>query len=306
MKDTYGVLIRQRHDETLYSMLARLGRYLNISSVRQLTEAFFNDRVSCSTDLPNGLSGICGSGIFGLLTEADAIRDWTSFPYYARFSAPKHWRAAYAALLSPGGVPSSALGSWSWLSPKPDRLRFCRSCHGDMLEQFGELWWMRSHQLPSSTYCADHGEALRLSTVTRGKRDRDLFTASAANCPLEAPPAIEAGGSRQEGDLIAIARAGDLFLDLPFEHHPDDYREDYLQQLDQRGILNRAGEADLGKLAIRLEAYWGDTLGVWEGLRTNGRCSQAWLGRLLLSGDHCPPLHHILLAEFLEARSWRR
>lgn len=66
-------------------------------------------------------------------------------------------------------------------------------------------------------------------------------------------------------------------------------------------LLNRKGEADLGKVAKAIDGYWGDSLDFWPGLRKDGRCEQRWLGALLWGEHRSPPLHHILLEGLLNA-----
>lgn len=297
------LLTRFRYDETLYSAFARASAYLGSPPRARLHDAVLGTDVTIFDDLPVGLARVVASGAFGEADVYGAVREWTLFPYHAHYAPIDRARSAERRMEGEGQWPHEPLGCGT---SAPERLRFCRSCRADMLEQHGDAWWRRTHQLPSSLVCSDHAEALLASAVTRERRKTAYLPASDAECRDDAPMVAVIDGGYALTDLTAVARAGDRLLDNHGEVHPDDRREGYLQRLDRLRMLNRVGEARLPAVAGIVEARWGETLGRWPGLARDGRCRQGWLGALLMGAHGSPPLHHILFEGALAWAEGRR
>ena len=301
MKHMLGGVLRPRHDETLYSMVSRLSRYWSLPTPEIVHRGFFGSSIPLIDDLPVGMADIVFTGGFGKVDVDHAIHEWTQFPYYARYVSPACAAGTIRAMTSTGTWPHALLASWSHSLPPPDRLRFCVSCITDMLERHADPWWQRSHQLPSVLVCPDHGEVLREANVTRAVRRKLYVAADEAKCSERGSQAVVVCDERTRLDLLLIARASDEILDSRCDEHPDDRRERYLQRLNAIGFLTRKGEANLARIAKAMDSYWGDTLSVWPGLTSAGKCAQGWLGRLLLGQHRSPPLHHLFLEWLLIA-----
>lgn len=295
-------ITRQRHDETLYSMFARASSYLGSPHRARLHEAVLGVDMSIFDDLPVGLEAVVASGAFGPADLHGAAHEWTLFPYYAHYAADGRDGVAMRRMAGSGSWPHEALGCGM---AAPERLRFCASCRIDMLAQHPDAWWRRAHQLPSALVCVDHAEPLRESLVSRERRRIAYVAADDAECPVDAVGVVGSAGARIMADLTVLARSSDALLDRECDVHPDDQREGYLGRLKGRGMLNRAGEANLPALAAALDTRWGGVLDLWPALRKNGRCAQSWLGTLLLGEHGSPPLHHLLLEGMLEPGRWR-
>lgn len=298
-----GLLTRVRYDETLYSALARASVYLGSPPRARLHDAVLGLDVTVFDDLPVGMARVVASGAFGDADVFGAVREWTLFPYYAQHAPIERAREAERRMEGEGQWPHELLGCGT---SAPERLRFCSSCRADMLGQHEDAWWRRTHQLPSTLVCPDHGEPLLTSTVTRDRRKTAYLTASDAECPDDAPAVAVIDGGVALSDLTAIARAGDRLLDERGEVHPDDRREGYLRRLARMHMLNRLGEAKLPAVAGIVDARWGVTLQRWPGLARDGRCRQGWLGALLMGAHGSPPLHHILLEGTLDWAEGKR
>lgn len=304
--DGLRALGRLRHDELLYSAMARVSTYLGSPPVGRLHGALFDAEVPViDSDLPAGLDAIVRSGVFGPADLQGAADEWTMFRYHAHYVVPARAEAVLRAMAGRGRWPFEPLGGPFPTLPPVDRLRFCLECREDMLEQHADLWWRRTHQLPSTMVCPDHTSALRLSPVTRERRRVGYEPATLGVCPSDASVVVGGQEPRVMGDLAVIARAGDGLLDAHGGEHPDDRRMRYLGALDRLRLLNQAGEANLHGVARAMDGYWGTTLDVWPGLRSAGQCEQRWLGGLLLSGRDAPPLHHLLLELLLTGRLGR-
>ena len=265
--------------------------YLGSPPRSRLHEALFGTDVSIFDDLPVGIGRIVARGIFGVADVDGAIHEWTTFPYYAHFAPIVRVREAARRMEDTGQWPHEVLGCGT---AAPARLRFCRSCRADMLEQQPDAWWRRTHQLPSTLVCPDHGETLFDSMVTRQRRRTSYVAATAEECSLESPVVGAIDGAEASSDLLLLARAGDILLDERCDTDPDDRREIYLQRLNDLGMLNRVGEAKLSAVAHLVGARWSRSLGYWPGLVRDGQCAQGWLWTLLLGDHNSPALHHLL------------
>lgn len=295
-----------RPDETLYSAAARLSRYVGVKGRTALQLAFFGKDGAVFDEMPTGLARIVDAGAFPPIVVADAVREWTLFPYYAHYAEPRRRRDAEAVMIGDGGWPHKELGSWTWAAPPPDRLRFCPECHDEMLGKAKEPWWRRTHQLPSTLVCPKHGSVLRISSLDRATRRRAYVAVSAEICPPDAPAAAEEDDPRVLNDLLWLARQGDMLLNERDDLHPDKRRETYLEGLAALGQLNRLGEAKLPGVADAMRRYWGSTLDHWPALRRESKVEQGWLHRLLVGEHGSPPLHHLLLERWLAAVAPRR
>lgn len=282
--------------------MARASVYLGSPPRARLHRALLGDDIAVFDDLPVGLGRVVASGLFGPADLHGAVHEWTVFPYYAHYVAPSRAEAAARVMAETGRWAHEVLGSWSLTVPPPNQLRFCLECREDMLAGHADLWWRRAHQLPSALMCPDHGEPLHESTVNRAARRSDYVAANLDLCRTDAPRVVDPVNRRVRGDLVALARVSDALLDRECDQHPDDRREGYLRRLAVLGLLNRAGEANLARVASALDGYWGETLDIWPGLTNGGRCAQGWLGALLWGRHGRPPLHHLLLDVMLAAR----
>lgn len=291
MSSVGRLLTRPRYDETLYSAFARTSTYLGSPPRARLHNALFGIDLSIFDDLPVGIGQVVACGTFGPADVDGAVHEWTLFPYYAHFAPIKQAREAARRMQDSGQWPHEALGCGM---AAPARLRFCPSCRVDMLEQHADAWWRRSHQLPSTLVCPDHGETLIESMVTRERRRTSYVAATEAECPRDAP-AVAIIDEATRADLLTLARAGDMLLDMRCDTHPDDRREGYLQQLNRLGMTDRAGQAKLAMIVVLMDVCWPDILCYWPGLTRDGLCSQGWLGALLMGAHGSPPLHHLLL-----------
>lgn len=294
---------RLRHDEILYSGIARASAYLGSPPRARLHDALLGADVSVFDDLPVGLGRVVASGAFGPADVDGAIHEWTMFPFYAHHADAARIAKTAMRMEGEGEWPHEALGCQL---AAPDRLRFCASCRADMLEQWPDAWWRRTHQMPSALVCPDHCEPLLASRVTRDRRRGGYVAATDVECPPDAPVVAVIDGGVAMADLVLLARASDALLDERPDGDPVARRRIYIERMGPLGMLNRHGDAKLPAVAEAVEMRWGPTLGLWPGLTRAGRCSQAWLAAIMTGGHGGAPLHHLLLEGTLGlSERWR-
>ncbi|MEE4209569.1 MAG: TniQ family protein [Parvularcula sp.] len=294
-------IAKPQRDELLYSVMARGARYLGIVSRSDFHRGLFAHDWPTFFDLPIGLKRIAQSGSYGAADADEFVSELTLFPYFAHYASIYRGRAAKQIMYGDVGWPHRPLANWSEFAPHSSSLRFCASCLEEMIEEGGDAWWRRAHQLPSALTCPDHGEVLRLSNVATSNTRRRYIVASRELCAEESAHVVELSSPVVLSHLQWLSRESEIALNDLTEIHPDDRREGYLEALNDLGLLNRQGEAKLPAIAEAMDAHWGDMLDIWPRLRNAGRCDQGWLGALLMREDTSPPLHHLLLEGMLAA-----
>lgn len=173
-----------RPDELLYSLLARWRHHVGLPASTNATKALFGRDARHKTpfDLPIQLEALAehlpeAQG----LTVDRLIDDHTLYPYLTAFLPKERAARVRQAMREPGGTPYNHLGLRMPGRDYVMRLRYCPNCVQDMTASFGEPYWKRSHQLPSSLVCDVHGDVLAESDIEFSKY-RNGYEAAAFHC----------------------------------------------------------------------------------------------------------------------------
>jgi hypothetical protein len=177
-------------DELIYSVIARHFAYLQPASVAMAHRSidgvrWFSTRyvrnaegLAEKTRLTWGLSGL------------EILDRHTLLPFNGAFLRPEvHLKCTECFLKTNphGGATALGMGNSSVLEPK--FLRFCISCLRNDLENSGESYWRRQHQLSGTLFCTKHNEQLRNSTARTSPLDMNTLDAT-CHCQPLAPPSI--------------------------------------------------------------------------------------------------------------------
>ena len=107
------------------------------------------------------------------------------------------------------GTPYNHLGARTSERDYILRLRYCPSCIRGMHEQYGEAYWKRSHQLPSSFVCDLHEETL-VESIVEVTKTRHGYYAVSLLVPDETSTEIRCPVTKQV--LVLAARIGAALL----------------------------------------------------------------------------------------------
>lgn len=145
-------------DELLYSVLTRYHlRSNNTSPKWTLREVFGTENVIPTIDLPSHLCALSErSENLGIPVD-DWIERHTLFPFYGPF-LPKNRANRLRQLmksLNGSGIHTLAGITASTVERNSDLL-LCPSCYEDDIQQLGEPYWHRIHQLPGVWICPIH------------------------------------------------------------------------------------------------------------------------------------------------------
>ena len=149
-------------DETIASLLSRMGRLNGYSDLRDLTETF------------------CGDGPISSFIDAeiDLLRfsRQTNFVYPGPVELLKHltWNTAQVKLGEIAGQRIDGLANddfritvGSTIFPNSAELGYCPSCRDNELRLYGMTYWHRLHQIPIIFFCPTHGDRIVKIRVKR-------------------------------------------------------------------------------------------------------------------------------------------
>lgn len=294
-----------RENETLYSVLARLGHYLNSADARPLMQGLMGRRSAiASSDLPGGLSSLVRDIVADQREAAiDRIIDrLTVFPYYTAFTPAEVRNTVRHAMRSDVTGIYTRLGLAAFKLRPPSHLRFCLACLEDMETQYRDLWWRREHQLPGVLVCPKHGVALRLSSIDPGSSRHSFVAASRAVCGYYALPEIEGVGDAAMGLLRDLARRAAGLLDTPPAaiSHVERVRR-YRERLADVGLMRSAKRLDVAKLQLAFRDRWANLPELIPGLNLGDDTECSWLTGMLRTGRRAShPIQHLLLGAMLD------
>mgnify|MGYP001548414118 CR=1 FL=1 len=172
-------------DELVYSVVARAGVHLGVSSSKELLYDVFGSRKVISTvDFPSYLSKL--SSNYPVALGIDSLKltyDHTLFPIYAPF-IPEDRRLQCLRWMNDKscGAVHLALGFAASRVRQPENLRYCSKCLQDQFEEYGEYFWARRWQITGAGCCLKHGCLLESQVLRRGYSRHQFYAATPKLC----------------------------------------------------------------------------------------------------------------------------
>jgi len=173
-------------DELIYSLVARAGIHLGLTSPKQLLdEVFANRHVIATVDLPNHLAALIQLLPQSTYDVVQLAYSHTLFPIYAPFNSEEKRQICLKQMAgSSQGALHSRLGMAASRVKQLHRLRYCPQCLQEQLHQVGEYYWQRSWQVIGADCCLLHG-SLATATIERHSSHRhEFFAAAPLSCPI--------------------------------------------------------------------------------------------------------------------------
>lgn len=291
-------------DETFYSVLVRLHRYLGEPPYASFARAISGRRHFVALcHLPCDLASV--GERFGWSEERleELIRSTTTYRYHTAFSSQRVRESALEQMKGKGASLQFTLGLSTFPVTMPKALQFCAACVTEMLSAKREAWWKRSHQLPGVVVCPEHGtwlkgSAIEITSANRHKlvspeqvrRDpqANCFTASRSD-----PPPVR---------LLELAKLSRALLDAPpVPMGPMRHQKHYRCLLADRGLLRGTHHLRSSRIRAIVEQYWGDALDLVPGLSLRTEEGGDWIVDFLRNKRKlAPPAQHIILRTAFE------
>ena len=291
--------------ELLYSVLARYQRHVGMPGMmHSLDELFGNRKVAASFDLPGHLQALVDNipAEHGITTDF-IIDTLTLYPYFTAFEPPALQAQVRKAMHS-GAIDGLhvQLGLAAFRIGRVSRFRFCIACSQKMLEQYGELYWRRDHQLPSVLVCPEHGHPLLESSVSPNQFSRHEFiAASTDNCPSDANSVLTASDPNILPHLKRLACSSAMLLnELPPARSFAEWTSFYRREMLEVGLARSARTMNQQQLGKAFRGFYGQVLRVLPSVIAEEKFAGEWLaamGRKHRKANH--PLYHLLFQDFL-------
>ncbi|MYL34961.1 hypothetical protein GLW05_15360 [Pontibacillus yanchengensis] len=289
-------------DETLYSWLARYHIRSNNSSYKStLSDLFMKDTIVAITDFPCNLQTLC-TEIGDMYKPRYLINQHTPLPYYSPFIKRGNYEKIIDLMESTNkNRVYAVLGLPAGNVPYPRHLRYCATCFIEDVNQYGEPYWHRIHQIPGVHICPHHLEILSESSVL-SKRTVSNQKFHALSESINSPIHRNNLYSDKENEVLEVVALNSLKL-LQEEINPiglPNLRNYYISKLHDKELMTATSRIKFQELLPRFINFYGKNTLKLFGSNLNIDDKDTWLHRLLRKPkSSCHPIRHILFNTFL-------
>lgn len=162
-------------DELIYSAVARYHFYSgNIDCKDTLEEVFQSRSVIPSVGIGSHFS-VLAEQLGSNYSVESLLAKHTIYPYYAPFLSKQRQQELLQDVQGDGKGLYTRLGMVAGGICKKDRLYYCPKCSANDIEQHGEPYIHREHQLQGIDFCAHHELKLKKYPVDFSKQSRIEF-----------------------------------------------------------------------------------------------------------------------------------
>lgn len=287
-------------DELLYNILGRYHiRSGNVFLKHTMEDLFGKRTVSATALLPSNIRSLVSHLPENTdLSEETLIRKHTLFPLVSAFLPEDRANSIYQAMLSDDGkriyMQSGVMAS---SIPQNKVFKFCPSCFRGDLEQFGELYWHRLHQLPGQLVCLKHGLWLEDSNVPIINSNKHCYILpTIENCDLSKERQVESDIYKQFVDILKPMEnlLNGNYPYKSFSHFTNFYRK-YLRE---KGYTTAKGKVQQEELFEVFHEFYPDYL--LEYLQVKFESKDSWLASITRKHRKSfHPYYHVLLLNFL-------
>ncbi|MCF8564691.1 TnsD family transposase [Alicyclobacillus tolerans] len=180
-----NVLPQIYRDELLYSVLSRYKRMCGMQSRRALLKDVYGEsKMLTSIFLPQYLERFRENlPPYCKITVDELILNHTMFPFYTSFFSKERSNSILNMMVNGCGKSIENLVGFSGGKVKPyNRLRYCPRCYSEDIDEYGESFWRRLHQVPGVLYCLKHETLLESTIVPSTEKYADYWCADTDVC----------------------------------------------------------------------------------------------------------------------------
>lgn len=266
-------------DELLYSILARYHvRSANISYKETFKELYGRTTIVASVELPCNISELLSNipEVFNITTD-EIIRKHTLYPFYSAFLLDKRKKEVYDLMVSNGGSKIyAAIGETNKPIKSNTYLRYCAHCVQEDINQYGEPYWHRMHQIPSLPICVKHKEVLKNSTIEIhlknrqefrclsieliNKQDRNFGTDNEHIKVIETSHLKEQENIQIVEKLVVLGNNVDYIMNNNINVDGVCFKTLFLTQIEKKGYLIRKNTIDQTELLKVFRYYYGSEI----------------------------------------------
>ena len=290
-------------DEILYSVLARYCKQSGHNNWAMNYEDVFTSRsIVSSVELPGNIdilvSNLPNTSKF---TSDYFIFNNTIFPYIASF-LPKNRAMEIKESMKAGNASKvyTKSGYTSGYMTKNRYFKFCPKCIEEDIQNYGETYWRRLHQITEVYICPIHRSILKQSSVPMRGDSRQSFIAAIPDLDDD----IKADSLYTDNTfekLLWIAENAQSLLNRQFQFQNIEYYKNvYMEELINKGFACPNTMVHQKKLRKAILEFWGDE--VLQLLQCpvylDKKCS--WLSSVVRkNGLASQPIKNLILIGFL-------
>lgn len=296
--------------ELLYSMLARYHvRSGNISPKATVEELFSSRSVTAVVDLPANIDSLITNLPIGSNYSAERlIMENTLYPFYSAFLPPERAKTILQSMKGDsGGSIHNRIGVMASTIKENRYIKVCRKCAMESLNTYGELYWVRSHQIPGIIICPKHKVLLSDSKVlVHHDNKHEFIPATVDNCNLSEEYTNltnieEVIESEFIPKYIQVVDNVDKLLNNRYPNKPPEwFFSQYIEMLKMMGLANTNGSVKQKELREQFIAFYGENILeiVQSSINDNESCWLSMMVRKPRKTVH--PIRHLLMIQFLE------
>lgn len=290
-------------DEILYSVLARYCiQSGNLSSIKNFEDIYGSRNIVASVELPGKMDMITSNlPANSKFTSEYFIYNNTLFPYIASFLPEK--RAKEIIELMKAGNAALIYSKSGYISAnirQNRNFKFCPKCVREDIQNNGEAFWHRIHQVTEIYICTKHLVPLCESNVPLRSNNRQKFI------PATPEVCCTEGMFLYSNDifekLLWIAEDIQKILNSPFKFQSiENHKKLFMEKLINRNFATLSGFVYQKKLRKALLEFWGiEFLQLMQcPIYDDKNC--LWLSNLVRNnGIPAQPIRNLLLIRFLE------
>lgn len=296
-------------NELLYSVLARFHvRSGNLSPKATIEELFGSRSVTAVVDLPANIANLISNLPIGSKYTAEGlIMESTLYPFYSAFLPPERAKTILQSMIgSSGGSIHNRIGVMASTFEENRYIRMCRECAMESLNTYGELYWVRSHQIPGVIICPKHKTLLYDSRVLVHHFNKHEFVpATIDNCNLTEKHTTSTNiedviKSEISPKYIQLVDNVDKLLNNRYPNKPPEwFFSQYIERLKLMGLANINGSVKQKELREQFLEFYGENLLaiVLSSVIDNESCWLSIMVRKPRKTVH--PIRHLLMIQFL-------
>lgn len=287
-------------DELQYSVVARYHLRSNNSSPKwTLKDVYGTENVIATIDLPSHIGELSRRNIVKNISVDQWINEHTFYPFYAPFM-PRNRAILLRKLMESGDGSGihTLVGITASTFDRDSKILFCPSCYDEDVQQYGEPFWHRIHQLPGVWLCPIHGDILHQMTYPVSER-HGLTVLPISRRMFRSIPVLENVSDKTFERLLAISKDIQALLQMKEERGFYNSKPLLLSRLSELGLLTateRIRQQELRERFITFYSY--DLLDKLESIPKQD--DHTWLASATRSMRYTVhPLRQILLIHFL-------
>lgn len=290
-------------DELLYSIVARYYVWsANTSPKVALEELFGRRNVVATFDLPSHIESLVENLPFGSKHTIEGfIQKNTLYPFYSPFLPPKR---AEIVLDSMGkhfsGDIHTRVGIMAGAIPQIKYFRFCPICLREDIENFGEPYWHRIHQIVGLLICPIHQVWLQNSVIkVQGENRHEFYASDIKNCISK--PILVNYNKKIFDNLFVLSQDVDELLKREFKSKDGKwFQAKYQSLLIDRGLATASGRIHQRSLAQEFNNFYEAEFLRMLHSTADIKSDYTWLTEITRKHRKAfHPLRHLLLIRFL-------